>query len=141
MMKKFFLGVKAIISNENRILLLEKNCKKPFWEAPGGRVDGNESPLDTLHRELQEELPGIRDISIGKFLMASKENLELPNEMGLILFYYQVEALLPNPLLLSDEHKSYQWCNYRVSFPEVNSEGLKEIINEMMKNEKYKSIQ
>jgi len=41
--KKFFIGVKAVIVQSERILLLERNCSQPFWEVPGGRVDENET--------------------------------------------------------------------------------------------------
>ena len=63
-MKKFFLGIKAIIVDSGKVLLLERNFKTPFWEAPGGRIDEGESVEEALIRELKEELPGISDISI-----------------------------------------------------------------------------
>lgn len=46
----------ALICDEaGRILLVNPNYK-PRWDLPGGMAEANESPIDTLTRELREEL-------------------------------------------------------------------------------------
>ncbi len=105
-MKLFYVGVKAIIESADGVLLLNK---KGMWDAPGGRLDDGEPVLTALHRELKEELPGIKDIKVGKFLYFTKIGHDLPDGNGLCLVFYQVSATIPNPIELSPEHQSYAW--------------------------------
>ncbi|BDG48793.1 8-oxo-dGTP diphosphatase [Parageobacillus sp. KH3-4] len=47
----------CFIENNNQ-LLLQKRMKKPFiglWNAPGGKVEAYESPIEACKREVQEE--------------------------------------------------------------------------------------
>lgn len=49
----------AIIWMGDKILVAQRSEKMSLplkWEFPGGKVDGNESEEDCLHRELKEEL-------------------------------------------------------------------------------------
>lgn len=52
--------VAAIIYSENgEILIAERPVGKSFagyWEFPGGKIEGNESPFAALQRELHEEI-------------------------------------------------------------------------------------
>src|SRR6056297_3524037 len=51
-------GAKALVSTERGILLVKERHAdgSPFWTFPGGGVDGEESAVDGLQRELEEEL-------------------------------------------------------------------------------------
>jgi 8-oxo-dGTP pyrophosphatase MutT (NUDIX family) len=54
-------GVRALLIKNERILFIHHVFKNPAlfdkWTFPGGRLDPHElDPLDTLHREMQEEL-------------------------------------------------------------------------------------
>lgn len=47
----------CFVENNNH-LLLQKRMKKPFkglWNAPGGKVEAFESPIEACKREIQEE--------------------------------------------------------------------------------------
>ena len=49
----------ALIDADGRVLLAERPAGKTMaglWEFPGGKVEANERPEDTLIRELKEEL-------------------------------------------------------------------------------------
>ena len=49
----------ALINSENQILIAQRPKEKHLsglWEFPGGKVEKNESPENTLIRELKEEL-------------------------------------------------------------------------------------
>ena len=45
----------CVILKDNCILLLHR-IKKDWYELPGGKIDGNETPEETAKRELREEL-------------------------------------------------------------------------------------
>ena len=49
----------ALVDADGRVLLAQRPPNKPMpglWEFPGGKVEANERPEDTLIRELKEEL-------------------------------------------------------------------------------------
>ncbi len=56
------LGVagKAIIRKDNNILLLQRSQKSEFdpglWELPGGKIEYGEELIDSLKREVKEEV-------------------------------------------------------------------------------------
>lgn len=59
----------AVIIHQGKILLTKRPAHKPhggYWEFPGGKIDQDESPHQSLQRELKEELA--IDISIGPVL-------------------------------------------------------------------------
>ena len=112
-MKRFNVGIKGVIVREDgAVLLLKKNkADGAFWEAPGGRIDGQETVEQTLQRELQEELPGISDIKITRLLTAFRLPFDIGEDLGLMLIYHEVSATLPEPIQLSDEHSDYIWVH------------------------------
>ena len=49
----------AIIIENNEILIARRSSKSKlpgFWEFPGGKIEGDETPQECLERELEEEL-------------------------------------------------------------------------------------
>jgi len=49
----------AVIYHQNKILITLRPIDKKlgdYWEFPGGKIEGQESPEEALKRELQEEL-------------------------------------------------------------------------------------
>lgn len=50
-------AVKALITNQNKFLVVEETIDgRKIVDLPGGKVEYTEQPLETLNRELQEEL-------------------------------------------------------------------------------------
>lgn len=134
MPKLFYTGIKAIITNDHKILLLK--CEDPvkknyFWDLPGGRMEENECFSDTLNRELLEELPGIKNIKIEQLIDAYKLPKNLKDGNSLLLLMYKVSAIIPKSLHLSNEHCEYKW---------INKEELNTIENEAEINSDYKKI-
>lgn len=57
-MKKTIV-VCAIIILNNKVLIGRRNATQAlggYWEFPGGKLEGNESLVDCVYREIQEEL-------------------------------------------------------------------------------------
>lgn len=56
----------AIIRDEQERVLLVDPGYKPDWDLPGGMAEANEPPIDTVRRELREEL-GL-EVAVGSLL-------------------------------------------------------------------------
>ena len=55
--KKIRPAVKAIIEKDDKLLVLNiENRNSSYWVLPGGKVEYGEAPLNSLERELEEEL-------------------------------------------------------------------------------------
>lgn len=55
-MPKVILSIKAVITNESRLLTLKQSRQRGYyWDLPGGKLEYGESPEGTLKREVQEE--------------------------------------------------------------------------------------
>jgi 8-oxo-dGTP diphosphatase len=128
MMKHFFVGVKAVIIKDGKILLLKDSSRPDFWDVPGGRIDENETIQEALLRELDEELPGIINPRIGNLIDAYRIPGSIKDDMGLVLLFYAVEADFPEKITLSSEHTEYEWLD----FEEANARGS-DAIQSMLK--------
>jgi len=118
--QKFHVGVKALVLNENKeILLLRTNPEElrgdnpEHWDLPGGRIEGNDSIEATLVKEIEEEL-GTRDIEIIEHFDTLISNMKVPLEnetVGLLLIVYKCK--LPDNNMkfkLSSENLEYRWA-------------------------------
>ena len=85
----FHLGVKALIRNPNKeILLLERESKfkKNYWDLPGGRLQKGESLLQTLKREIAEET-GLNDLGNAQPFITVLTDIRIQNaqeDVGLL---------------------------------------------------------
>jgi len=118
----FHVGVKALISNsQGQILLLKadvsnhKTNVQPYWDIPGGRVQEGQSILDTLAREVEEEV-GVDTNSRAPELVAtiiSKHTIPVSESLtvGLLLVVYRVFINDEADIVLSPEHTEYEWVS------------------------------
>jgi 8-oxo-dGTP pyrophosphatase MutT (NUDIX family) len=111
--KIFNIGVKGVITDPVRkqalVLLAQRNDGSKYWDIPGGRIDGIETPEITLIRELKEEIVNFPESAeIGQLLSAYRLSRELEGGLGLMLLFYQVSVEL-DEIELSSEHTSYRW--------------------------------
>ena len=112
-MQTFYVGVKGVIICDDRVLLLRANGgkgRRDIWEAPGGRIDDDETMAQTLERELHEELPNIQDVRIGGILHATRLPWIIDGTNGLTLVFFRVEADFVGDPEISDEHMEWKWC-------------------------------
>ena len=78
----------ALINSDNQILIAQRPKEKHLsglWEFPGGKVEKNESPENTLIRELKEEL----NVNINQTCVAPLTFSEFDyKEFNLLLLLY-----------------------------------------------------
>lgn len=107
----FQIGVKGLIRNSKGELLmvhLPKWGHNPdHWDLPGGRMDPGETFLDTLKRELKEEL-GVTYVGRPKQLMGMLTNITIPvgdNFIPLIFIIYSTKVKDIKKIKLADDLK------------------------------------
>jgi 8-oxo-dGTP diphosphatase len=49
-------GVKCLVTDRDRVLLVRHTYGRPSWDLPGGSIKRRESPLAAARREMNEEL-------------------------------------------------------------------------------------
>jgi 8-oxo-dGTP diphosphatase len=109
-MKKFNVGIKALIVRDDKILLVRRVDTPPFWDVPGGRIDDNEAIEETLDRELHEELPNIESYQVHGIVDASRLHKDIKPGLSLVLVFYSVTAeFRGGEPELSSEHDEYKW--------------------------------
>ena len=106
MIKDCQVGVKGIVCTEDGCLVLKS--ENGYWDIPGGRIGGEETIEETLHRELKEELPSIGGYKFGNIVHAFRLSKNIIDGKGLVLLFYKVEAEKFD-VALSSEHQGYRW--------------------------------
>ncbi len=128
-MENFHVGIKAVIERDGKVLLLHK-VSKDIWEGPGGRIDGDETIEQALRRELDEELPGIENISVGELLHADRLPGRILGKHALLLIWYRVNADFPQGVAISDEHDDYGWFSM-AEVEEKASDGIRQAVSRL----------
>jgi 8-oxo-dGTP diphosphatase len=113
MIKYCHVGVKGVVCVDGQCLVLKKGTGiNSYWDIPGGRIDGNETLEETLHRELHEELPTIGNYKVGDVLGAYRLSKNIENDTALILVFYLIHAEVFE-VLVSEEHTDYRWVTQK----------------------------
>ena len=97
--------VAAVIRKDDTYLICQRPSNKrhgELWEFPGGKVLKNESFIDAICRELEEELNLIVS-SVGETLYVSDEI-----NSQFVIHFIEIEAA-NDPIL--KEHKDLKWAN------------------------------
>lgn len=118
-MKTFQVGIKGVVRVNNACLVLKATSPdgREYWDIPGGRIDSDETILETLTRELKEELPGIGAFIFGEAIEAYRLPRDISNDLGLVLIFYAVHAQ-PFEMHISNEHQDYRWVT-KETLPEL----------------------
>jgi len=123
MIKDCQVGIKGIVRVGDACLVLQNGSgAEAYWDVPGGRIDNDESLEETLSRELREELPSIKEFSIGEVVGAYRLPKNIVDNRGLVLIFYKVEAE-SFEVTLSNEHSGYRW---------VTREAVSELLNSLV---------
>lgn len=111
------VGVKALIRNtKDQYLFLQRSEKistdtnKTSWDIPGGRINPDESLVDALKREINEEI-GVT-LELSPTLIAAQDIFVPAKDFHVVRLTYIIEAN-PENIILSDEHESYKWVHKR----------------------------
>ncbi len=126
-MKNFFVGVKAVIMRDGKVLILKDSSRPDFWDVPGGRIDDNETIEQTLLRELSEELPSHTNPKIGELINAYRIPGSIKDDLGLVLLFYRVELDFEGDIALSSEHTEWEWVGLDEALAR-GSDGIKSTI-------------
>lgn len=113
----FQIGIKGLIRNDKGEILMvyippwEHN--PGHWDFPGGRMDPGETFLDTLKRELQEEI-GVSYIGIPKQLGAMLTPITIPvggDRIPLVFVIYETAIPVDAKIVLDPNgpEKEYRW--------------------------------
>ena len=100
--QKYPISVKAIITDQDRILCLRND--RGEWDLPGGKISSDEQPEFTLAREVREET-GL-DISNLELLKAF--NIKF-NSIDVIVVLYKATISSDNAINISFEHNAYNF--------------------------------
>lgn len=117
--KLFFIGVKSVITNDQGEVLLLRAAGEDgekYWDLPGGRINADETELETLHRETREEtgVALIGEKYIGSAI--SKHEITVDNfglsKAGLMLRVWGARVKSgQEEVELSDEHVGCEWVS------------------------------
>ncbi|WP_130802315.1 NUDIX hydrolase [Acinetobacter ihumii] len=97
------VGAHAVITNsENKVLLLKASYANQSWGLPGGGVDPDETILQALLRECQEELGVTVQVA---YLSGIYLHTDIQAHVSIFRCYLPEHA----NIVLSDEHLAYQF--------------------------------
>ena len=128
--KHFIILVTAIIKRNGKFLLVQRRPESKtfpeFWQLPEGKLELGEQPVETLKRELNEEL----GCKVKKVKFVEALTLTFPigsQEMHLLRIIAKVT--LEGKIKLSSEHSRYLWLTKQALLKHPGLvPGIKEII-------------
>lgn len=132
-------AVKAVIQKEDKSFLLIKfiHPKITIWDLPGGRIKYNDSPLDTLLREVKEEtfldVNIERSLGVWWFFPPHLEETQIICHTYLCTPTGNEIKLNNNPA--DEKHIDYRWVTKQefLNNPEYNNieKSLKDLIHKL----------
>jgi 8-oxo-dGTP pyrophosphatase MutT (NUDIX family) len=103
--EKFPISVKSLIFDDKRFLLIKN--ERDEWDLPGGKIEKNDNVIETLAREVKEEL----NITIDNYnILKAKKYLFRKQEIIVIVYYSKITN--GDPIRLSFENIDYNFFSY-----------------------------
>ena len=102
---KFPISVKSLIFDDQRVLLIKN--ERDEWDLPGGKIEKNDDVIETLVREVKEEL----NLTIDNYnILLAKKYLFRKQEIIVIVYYSKITN--EEPIRLSFENIDYNFFSY-----------------------------
>lgn len=99
---------------QDRKFLVSRSAGKDFFIAPGGKLEHNETPVEALKRELQEEIQIDIDTSTLEHLGTFYAEAAGKDGLMLEMFVYKVNDFKGTPIA-SSEVEEIRWINTQTS--------------------------
>ena len=124
--KDIKLSTKLVLQDgEGRILVL-KDAYSNFWDLPGGHVGDGEKIVESLIREVKEEV-GV-DVNEEDVEELFVREIKLGKETKPVTFFYQLVEVVPD-VSLSEEHEEFKWAD-REELTDLNLGVFHEMLEE-----------
>jgi len=138
-MQEKLVTIKGLLINpQGKVLIVRKikDGKVRWWELPGGRMNVSEQPLETLKRELKEEIGFEVDVSSAKPVYVDHWGLkgDIVNR-PIVGIFYIVQVGDGLEIKLSEEHDKFEWFDHRGKFPDDLSDITINALNAFSKSE------
>lgn len=114
------------------LYLLRNDRNSPSWSIPGGKVENNETLLQTLTRECNEEM---------QFNILNLKLIPIQQFVNREFTYHTFFCLIEKEFIpiLNDEHLGYAWVECK-SYPKPLHPGLFNTINFEIVQQKLQTI-
>lgn len=133
---KLFIGAKAIIVNNGKVLLLreamyDEGINTGKWDVPGGRINPEEPILEGLQREITEE-SGLM-VETEEVLGVFETFPEIKGEHCHIVRVFYKAKTLSTEVTLSPDHDAYEWVSVEELAGKELVSSLPELIKKVLK--------
>ena len=101
----FPVSVKSILIDDQRVLLLKN--ERDEWDLPGGKIEKSYNVIETLIKEVKEEL----NITIDNYNILQVQKYLFRKQQIIVVTYFS-EITNEDPIILSFENIDYQFFSY-----------------------------
>ena len=129
-MRRQMLVSLGLVIHEGKILLTQRKGVPHIWELPGGKVEFNEEPSNTVVREVQEETGYEVEVLVRNRRLAMlplSYSIKVNSYLQIILLCFECKLVGGNRLVAKSEVDDVQWLSVN-ELPEIRH-GSKDFID------------